>query len=755
MSLPTNQQAAADPQSEPRLIDLSGLVAGVRWRRRLWGTLALIGLLLGLAAGTVLPTRSTASADLFVVHENEDSGDGQALMKTDLALLQTTTIAEEALGKLQNGMTPEKFLSTYSGGIVANNILNITARGSNDAEALARVQAVADAFIAVHVKQSTDAAKANADAYAEQRANVQKDLDDLNARVAAATSGADLQSLYDRRGSLSSQIASLTAQVEAASIGSPPVAAGTKILNAPHIASHGFLTGLVIYGGVGFGAGLALGLIFAAVVAVVRDRPILRRDLVAHLGASVVAQIPAPRRFIGKKSAAKERARVTATLARLVNAKPEPVSVLELGSTRAAAELVGALATELATDGPVVVVDDLPGDEMTAALGGGGDVELVAGVDFPQAYTPSDPAPRQLAIATLAPGTAWTDLHRLGAEALVVVRAGRVEATWLHTVARQLADAGIAVIGLVVVHPDPRDKSDGTIWDAVYTAIRGRIAAGDGTPLHAEPVVPVQAVPALAVGPAWPAPVPVRAAAWTNGHGTNGRSGGGVPAELVPAGTGVIQIDSPTMVIPVNGKALRTYSVPNGNGNGANGNGANGNGYNGNGNGAGANGGHGNGNGVNGVNGVNGNGNGAASTSAAVHGTPPSRVTAEPAAPVAPEPTAAAEAAVPTANAESATVAVPAEPATAEPATAAPAAAAPVQADPKPEPSDAAATTSAVDAPTVQVQAKPAQPEQARPEPVTVHRPSPRPRPRPRPRLAGEHPVPTQNPAASDAADGQ
>src|SRR5690348_3156362 len=115
--------AAAEPQAEPRLIDLSGLVAGVRWRRRLWGTLAL----LGLAAGTVLPTRSTASADIFVVHENEDSGDGQSLMKTDLALLQTTTIADEALGQLRNGMTPEKFLSTYSGAIVANNILQVTA----------------------------------------------------------------------------------------------------------------------------------------------------------------------------------------------------------------------------------------------------------------------------------------------------------------------------------------------------------------------------------------------------------------------------------------------------------------------------------------------------------------------------------------------------------------------------------------------------------------------------------------------------
>src|SRR6478609_10889791 len=40
----------------------------------------------------------------------------------------------------------------------------------------------------------------------------------------------------------------------------------------------------------------------------------------------------------------------------------------------------------------------------------------------------------------------------------------------------------ISVIGIVVVHPDPRDKSDGTLWDALNTAIRGRLGAAGRRP---------------------------------------------------------------------------------------------------------------------------------------------------------------------------------------------------------------------------------------------------------------------------------
>ena len=551
--------------TERPLLDLGGLVAGIRWRRRMLAAFAVIGLLLGVAAATALPTRASATADVFVTHENEASGDGQSQMKTDLALLQTTSVAAVAVNTLRNGITPQDFVSMYSGAIVADNILEITARGATDAEALARVQAVANAFITVHVKQSSDAANATVKAYNDRRNQVQRELDDINSQIAAATSGADLQSLYNRRGALASQIASLAQQAEASGIGSPQVAAGTKILDAPHRTSHGFLVNVLLYGGIGLVAGLALGFLFAAVAAVVRDRPVLRRDLVAHLGASVVAQIPAPlrgpRKLIRRSSAEKERIRTAATLVRLLRESPKPVSVLELGCAPAAAALVKDMAEELAADHSVVVVDDLPGDQMTAALGLGSSVELVPGAQFPPVSPESrDAGTRTLAIGTVGPGTPWTDLRRLGAETLVVVRAGRTQAAWLHTVARQLADAGIAIIGLVVVHPDPRDKSDGTVWDALHTAVRGRVAAGAKAPaLVGPPVAAAPPVPWPAAGAPWypmqqPQPGYTAAAGrpgFANGSGPRRPDGSAPPTEAIPVGTQVMRIDSPTIVIPI------------------------------------------------------------------------------------------------------------------------------------------------------------------------------------------------------------
>ena len=50
--------------------------------------------------------------------------------------------------------------------------------------------------------------------------------------------------------------------------------------------------------------------------------------------------------------------------------------------------------------------------------------------------------------------------------------------------ARQLADQRIAVVGVVLIDPDPRDRTDGTLWDGLHIALRGhseRTARQNGT----------------------------------------------------------------------------------------------------------------------------------------------------------------------------------------------------------------------------------------------------------------------------------
>jgi hypothetical protein len=471
----TTSTPGAERAPEP-LIDLSGFVAGLRWRSRIWLSCAVVGVLLGLAAALLTPSGATAAARIFVVHE--ESNEGEGAMKTDLAVLETTTVAAEAVRRLGITAPPEQFVGTYVGEVVAANVLGITAKGSDEQQAMDRAQAVADAFITVHVQRVADGAQAEIKFLTDRSSELQRDLDGVNAQLAVATAPNQVQALLDRRAILSDQISDLSQRTQEASLGSPRLVAGTRIIDAPHRTSRSPLVSIAIFTMIGLVLGAGLGVAVAAVVTVVRDRPVLRRDIAAHLGASVIAQLPAPLRGpsrLWKRGKAEEEShRTAATMVRLVRAGSGPVSILELGCAGVAARLAAEIADELAQREPVVLVDDLPGGGLRGTGRPNGRVRIVDGRKFPEGE--ADPKVRQLAVGSVGPGTPWTDLARLGSEAIIVVRAGSAETAWLHTVARQLADAGIALIGVVLVHPDPRDRSDGTLWDAVHTAIRGRVA---------------------------------------------------------------------------------------------------------------------------------------------------------------------------------------------------------------------------------------------------------------------------------------
>lgn len=457
------------------LLDLGRLVVAVRRGRRLWLACALLGLIGGGLLAVLLPAPPTAVTRVLVIHEQDQPSDTGSLIRTDAALVASTRIASSALKDLGSTQRPEDFLKEYTVTGLTNNVLEISAEGATPEEALARTSALADAFIADHVGRARSAAEAEAKALVDQRVRIEADLAAVNAEIgrtedvgregdeeAAEQAAAGLDSLYARRAELTSRVSDLTQQAEQAAIGAPRVAAGTQVVDAPQPVPVSLLRGGATNAAVGLVLGLVAGLALTMVTGVVKDRPVLRRDVAAHLGASVIAQLPTGR---GRR-ATRERERVAGTLARLVRAGPAPVSVLELGAERAAGALTVDLATALATDRDVLVVADPP-DRISVGEGRA----RVVGAD--QAG-PVWPGQTRIGLGSVGPGTAWTDLPHLGAETVLVVRAGFAGAEWLHTVARQLADARIPVIGVVLVDPDPRDRTDGTLWDGLHTALRGR-----------------------------------------------------------------------------------------------------------------------------------------------------------------------------------------------------------------------------------------------------------------------------------------
>jgi capsular polysaccharide biosynthesis protein len=490
-----------DPQPQ-HLLDLTRLWTAVRRGRRLWLTFALLGFLGGGVLTVLVPPSPTALVRILVVHEQDGPADSGSLIRTDVSLMMTSRIAGKAVEKLKIAERPEDFLKEYQAVAPTNNILEVTVKGPTGAEAARRAKALAEVFIADHVGRSQAGAKAEAKAYTDQQAQVQAELDQVNGQISGAEqqqqqnngdnednadtpqpNAANLDTLYARRAELTNQINQLATSAQQAGLGVPRVAAGTQIVDAPRPVRVSLKAVGATNSGIGLVLGLVIGVAFAAVGGVVRDKPVLRKDIAEHLGASIIAELPRrQRRFLPGKKITQTRKRTAATLVRLVRDSAAPVSVLELGAAPLATALAADVAAELAVDQSVVLVSDLdiknPPTETAHPV-------RVIGADDTSAPRPGE---ARIGVGSVEPGTAWTDLPHLGTETLLVVKAGYANTAWLHTVARQLADASIPVVGVVLADPDRGDKSDGTLWDGLHTALRGRARQKNSSPTNGSSV---------------------------------------------------------------------------------------------------------------------------------------------------------------------------------------------------------------------------------------------------------------------------
>ncbi|WP_055569219.1 Wzz/FepE/Etk N-terminal domain-containing protein [Streptomyces atriruber] len=469
----------ADAPTASPLFDLQALVVSVRRRRRLWCSLALLGMLIGAVLAVAMPPPPSATAKVLVAHKEDQPNDTGTLIRTDVQLLTTTRIAGEALQSLKSTEKPADFLKDYRGTGLTNNLMQIDVTGKDDADAVARAKALADAFVADHVRRMRQGAKAEAKALRDQRDRMREELVQVNKAIGNRSPESDpqdsasIESLFSRRAELTSRISDFDQRAEEAGMGTPKLVAGTQIVDAPRAVQVSLPRSAATKAAIGLVLGLVLGLAVAAVGSVVADRPVLRREIAANLGASVIAELrrihrrPAGPWQLRRTRAARER--LTVSLARTARRSKEPVSLLELGCARSASAIALDVAGELATDGPVVVLDGLPGTELANSRRTPGDVTVVSG----ERAAGVSHQTRRLGVGSVAPGTAWTDLQYLGSQTVLVVRAGHGSAAWLHTVARQLADQRIPVIGVVLIDPDPRDRSDGTLWDGLHTALRG------------------------------------------------------------------------------------------------------------------------------------------------------------------------------------------------------------------------------------------------------------------------------------------
>src|SRR5690349_14926358 len=98
--------------ASPPLLDLQGLLAGIRWRRRTWSSLALFGFMASSLMVVLFPPAPAAVVRLLIVHETGQGGTDA--IKSDLAILDTTRIAAQAVERLGTGERPEDLLADYT-----------------------------------------------------------------------------------------------------------------------------------------------------------------------------------------------------------------------------------------------------------------------------------------------------------------------------------------------------------------------------------------------------------------------------------------------------------------------------------------------------------------------------------------------------------------------------------------------------------------------------------------------------------------
>jgi hypothetical protein len=456
----------------------------------------LLGLFAGVMLTILFPSPPTAVTSVFVVHADDELTDRTTLMETDVALCHTSELAGAALKRIRVKESPGDFLATYHCAGVTPNVLEITVPGTSDGDAVRRAQALADVFIADHLKRTQDAVDAQVKALLDQQTRLESNLTAVNKTISSTTTPAQLNSLNDVQASLASKILDLQKKAQDAQIGAPAVTAGTQIVDPPRVLPIKLVRGGLTKAAEGLVLGLGTGLAVAAVLCVTRDHPVRRCDIAAELGVSIIAQLPSPprgpRRLWRRSRHVRERQRVAAALARVVRGAHTSISLLEIGCPGTAAALALDIAGQVAPERPVVVIADLSREFLSEAdTTSGSPARVVDVADLPL----DQPSPVRrpelyLGVGSVGPGTSWVDLDRLGTETLLVVRAGHTTRLELHTIARQLAHSEISAIGVVLVAPDPKDRSDGTLWDGLHTVLRGRHAAVGNPPMIGRQPVP-------------------------------------------------------------------------------------------------------------------------------------------------------------------------------------------------------------------------------------------------------------------------
>ncbi|MGA3219919.1 MAG: hypothetical protein ACLPXU_00260 [Acidimicrobiales bacterium] len=482
-------------------LSLRVVQAALSRRRRFWTTVALAGLIAGMAVTVVIPRDYTATATLVLVHNPND--DPTLDMETDAALLDTAAVAQQVINRLGLHMTASKLMGQYKDVAVTDAVLQISITGPTPQDAISRANALIASFLSVRTGIFEDQNLAVVGVLQGQANSIQNQEKSLSQRIRAVgpTAGTSSSPLVAALAQDITQAAQLQQTIATDNLNTIQVVRGTQVLVKGILVPHSAVKRLVVDGASGLVAGLALGIGLVAAQTIISDRIRRREEFAAALGAPValsVGRIGRPRwmRVRRLRRRLKRPNQSVRRLARHVRselaAAPgcQGLAVVSIDSIEASVLAVAESARVLGAEGKRVIVVDLspggllgrvlnlkqPGTRETSIAGTKLPAVVIvppdddqAGAATPAKLDPSSLGPTgtwpstqfMLVLADLDPAVGAHYLSDWVAEAVVVGTTGRSSASKVRANAEMLEVAGVTVASAMLVAADRNDESVG------------------------------------------------------------------------------------------------------------------------------------------------------------------------------------------------------------------------------------------------------------------------------------------------------
>jgi capsular polysaccharide biosynthesis protein len=492
------------------------LGAALRRRVRLLVVMALVGLVVGLGYYSYKPPPAKASTSVYIA-PNPDQNPQDAVL-TDVAIMESRSLAQQALNQLGLKESVIKFQTTYSVVSVTDLVLQISVTAPTSTAAVKEARALAHAYLQFQAntersdRQATIASLNQDVSQAKQQlAKVSGDISYLQGRPPSLSRTASLAQLQGEQNSDTSSLGQLEAAVTDYAISSDvtnvKMISASRVLDpaAPVAASKFKKKPVFVIGGL-FG-GLLVGAIYVMIAALMTDKLRRRDDVARALDAPVRLSVGRVHRASwrpGRRGLQAIRAtEVQRVAAQLRTVLPDQVgggaaalAVVAVDDPRLAALPVVAMAISRARAGWQVVLADLSEGAVAARLLGvtepgvrivtadGEQLALV--VPESEDLTPEGPlrhvadpsdhsrpltvAPDSgdvlLTLVSLDPGVGADHLASWATDAVAIVTAGESSATRVHAAGQMMRQAGVPISAAFLLDSDKNDESVGILATA-------------------------------------------------------------------------------------------------------------------------------------------------------------------------------------------------------------------------------------------------------------------------------------------------